>query len=83
MSDVLLPILKDTKDPHYRYKMPKLLTKIEGSGNGIRTNIVNMTAVAKALGRPPSYPSKYFLFKMKNFFKTFQHFIHYSKIFWK
>jgi len=60
MNDVLLPILKDTKDPHYRYKMPKLMAKIEGSGNGIRTNIVNMSAIAKALGRPPSYPTKYF-----------------------
>jgi len=40
--------------------MPKLMAKIEGSGNGIRTNIVNMSAIAKALGRPPSYPTKYF-----------------------
>lgn len=47
-------------DAFYRYKMPKLLTKIEGRGNGIKTNIVNMVDVAKALGRLPSYTTKFF-----------------------
>ncbi|CAI9110617.1 OLC1v1010673C1 [Oldenlandia corymbosa var. corymbosa] len=47
-------------DAFYRYKMPKMITKIEGRGNGIKTNIVNMVDIAKALARPPSYTTKYF-----------------------
>ncbi|KAK6927899.1 W2 domain [Dillenia turbinata] len=47
-------------DAFYRYKMPKMITKIEGRGNGIKTNIVNMVDIAKALARPASYTTKYF-----------------------
>ncbi|KAI5074045.1 hypothetical protein GOP47_0012058 [Adiantum capillus-veneris] len=47
-------------DAFYRYKMPRLITKVEGRGNGIKTNLVNMVDVAKALARPPSYTTKFF-----------------------
>ena len=47
-------------DAFYRYKMPKMVTKIEGRGNGIKTNVVNMVDIAKALARPASYTTKYF-----------------------
>jgi len=47
-------------DTFYRYKMPQLLVKVEGRGNGIKTVIPNMVDIAKALARPPSYPTKFF-----------------------
>uniref|UniRef100_A0A7E4VVD1 Eukaryotic translation initiation factor 5 n=1 Tax=Panagrellus redivivus TaxID=6233 RepID=A0A7E4VVD1_PANRE len=40
--------------------MPRLQAKVEGKGNGIKTVIANMTDIAKALGRPPTYPTKFF-----------------------
>jgi len=51
---------RNLADQFYRYKMPKLLAKVEGKGNGIKTVIVNMVDIAKALNRPPMYPTKYF-----------------------
>ncbi|KAG8384140.1 hypothetical protein BUALT_Bualt04G0087300 [Buddleja alternifolia] len=50
----------NSDDAFYRYKMPRMITKIEGRGNGIKTNIVNMVEIAKALARPASYTTKYF-----------------------
>jgi len=40
--------------------MPLLTTKIEGKGNGIKTVIPNMSDVARALSRPPTYTTKFF-----------------------
>ena len=53
-------IRRDVKDAFYRYKMPKLQSKVEGKGNGIKTVISNMEEISKSLNRPPSYVTKYF-----------------------
>ncbi|XP_014663271.1 PREDICTED: eukaryotic translation initiation factor 5-like isoform X2 [Priapulus caudatus] len=51
---------RSNPDQFYRYKMPKIIAKVEGKGNGIKTVIVNMPEIAKSLARPPSYPTKFF-----------------------
>lgn len=56
----MINVNRQTNDMFYRYKMPKLIAKVEGTGNGIKTVLVNITPVAKALGRPPSYVTKFF-----------------------
>ncbi|KAI0757623.1 eukaryotic translation initiation factor 5 [Daedaleopsis nitida] len=53
-------IRRDVDDKFYRYRMPILTTKIEGKGNGIKTVLPNMSDVARALSRPPTYPTKFF-----------------------
>ncbi|RMZ52936.1 hypothetical protein APUTEX25_001055 [Auxenochlorella protothecoides] len=40
--------------------MPKLKARIEGRGNGIKTNVENNVDIAKALERPPEYTLKFF-----------------------
>ena len=54
-------INRGVDDAFYRYKMPKLLAKVEGNGNGIKTVIPNMKEIAKSLSRPPEC-KKTFLF---------------------
>lgn len=51
---------RNNPDVFYRYKMPLLQAKVEGTGNGVKTVLPNMMEVARALARPPSYPTKYF-----------------------
>uniref|UniRef100_A0A060TBZ9 ARAD1B18788p n=1 Tax=Blastobotrys adeninivorans TaxID=409370 RepID=A0A060TBZ9_BLAAD len=60
----LLNICRDNKDPFYRYKMPPIVSKIEGRGNGIRTAVVNASEVARALSRPCPYVIKFFGFEL-------------------
>lgn len=55
-----LNVNRNVTDAFYRYKMPRIIAKVEGKGNGIKTVVVNMADVAKALGRPATYPTKYF-----------------------
>lgn len=47
-------------DQFNRYKMPPVVGKVEGRGNGIKTRIVNCHEVARALHRPPGYVCKFF-----------------------
>ena len=54
-----LNIPSTVKDPHYRYKMPKIQTAIQGSGNGIKTNWTNLPDVSNALKVPVEYPLKF------------------------
>ena len=59
-SASLINIRPDVDDVYYRYKMPSLVSKIEGRGNGIKTVVLNLQDVSRSLVRPPLYILKYF-----------------------
>lgn len=50
----------DSDDVHYRYRMPALVVKVEGRGNGIKTVVLNLADVAKSLHMHPAYITKFF-----------------------
>lgn len=50
-------------DIYYRYKMPPVVTKIEGSGNGIKTVFPNILDVCEAINRPSDVLMKFFQFE--------------------
>jgi hypothetical protein len=75
----MINVNRQTNDMFYRYKMPKLLAKVEGTGNGIKTVVVNATAIAKALNRPTTCKNrKTFLSKNQCLFCM----IRCNEIFW-
>ncbi len=55
-----LNIGRNQDDASFRYKMPRMQSKIEGRGNGIKTVILNMSEVARALNVDGDYPTKFF-----------------------
>lgn len=55
---------RSNTDMFYRYKMPRIVAKVEGSGNGIKTVIPNIADVSRALSRLPQYTLKYFGYEL-------------------
>jgi len=60
----MVNIPRSIVDQYYRYKMPELEAKVESRGNGIKTVIVNIADIAKALARPAAYPVMYIAYSL-------------------
>ena len=60
MSSMNIAGLVPVDDPSYRYRMPKLMAKVEGRGNGIKTVITNVADIGLALHRDPTEITKFF-----------------------
>ena len=55
----MLSIAKNTVDSFDRYKMPRIVVKLEGKGNGTKTLLENLESIGKSLGRHPLYLLKF------------------------
>jgi len=61
---MFLNVNREVKDASNRYKMPRLIANVERKGNGVITVIPNMPDIARALGRPPTYCTKFFGYEL-------------------
>ena len=52
--------INGSSDPAYRYKMPMIVGKIEGRGNGIKTSLSNIFEISDAIARPVILIMKFF-----------------------
>lgn len=52
--------LTPVDDPSYRYKMPRVMGKVEGRGNGIKTVLINVIDLGLALNREAPEITKFF-----------------------
>lgn len=60
MTTINIAGLTPVEDPSYRYKMPRIVGKVEGRGNGIKTVLSNVTDVGLALNREAGEITKFF-----------------------
>lgn len=56
-------IPKTVVDAHYRYQRPLLEVTTSGKGYRLKTELTNLTTVAKSLERPPKMLARYFSLK--------------------
>lgn len=60
MATMNIAGLTPVDDPSYRYKMPKIMCKVEGKGNGIKTVLSNVGEIGLALNREAPEVAKFF-----------------------
>jgi translation initiation factor 5 len=60
MATMNIAGLTPVNDPAYRYKMPRMVGKVEGRGNGIKTVLMNVKEVADSLKRDAPEVTKFF-----------------------
>mmetsp|Transcript_33011 Transcript_33011/g.32717 ORF Transcript_33011/g.32717 Transcript_33011/m.32717 type:complete len:295 (+) Transcript_33011:35-919(+) len=56
----MLNIPSYIEDPSYRYQMPALQITGESRGNGVKTKLINLSDVSRALNVPTEYPLRFF-----------------------
>ncbi|CCW67629.1 unnamed protein product [Phytomonas sp. Hart1] len=65
MASQMIALNPDKRDDiYYRYKMPAVITKVEGSGNGIKTVIPNIHDICLAMNRPEKVLMKFLQFEL-------------------
>ncbi|CCW60492.1 unnamed protein product, partial [Phytomonas sp. EM1] len=65
MASQMIAVNPDKRDDiYYRYKMPAVITKVEGSGNGIKTVIPNIHDICLAMNRPEKVLMKFLQFEL-------------------